>query len=93
MITLRESKKLIYDCYRFSKEDWSSTFILKYIDSVPDWSYTWKDWKEYTRFKDETKSYFLDKSKLPENYQKLEDKKICQDLKGKSIVITTSLWD
>ena len=94
MIIIRESKKVIVDCFHFSNKDWWVSFCLKYLNRVPNWqTYVWKDWKSHSSFDDKVDSYFIDKEKLWENYQKLDPSKICQDLKGKSIIITTSLWD
>lgn len=95
-VILNESrKKVVVECFHFKNNKWEPAFILKYLNPIPtDETYTDKDWN--TRIKwnnDNISTLFIDKKNLPSDVQKLDDSKICQDFRGKSIITTTFLTD
>ena len=93
---LHESKKqLVVDCFTFKNRKWEPAFILKYLNPIPtDETYTDSAWNVKYKWNNENiSSLFVDKKNLSPDLQKLDDSKICQDFKWKSIIITTFLTD
>lgn len=94
-IVLKKSSKVVAWCSHFTdKEDSSTVFRLSVIDYRQTWeTYTSKDWTVKNKLEEFIRPFFINKSSLSSDLQKLDDEKICQELRGKSIVITTSLDD
>lgn len=91
-IDLWTSRRLIVSCTSFeSKKDSSTRFRLKYIETTFDESKKAESWKLIPQ--DEIKNLNVSKKSLGAEFEKLSDDKICQELQGKSIYMTTSLWD
>lgn len=90
-LILKKSSKVITDCFSFEK-DGSTLFRVEFIDYRKTWKTYEKDWKT----KDELEKYFrfifIKLEDLPEKYQKMDNSEICQEFKGKSVIITTSIW-
>ena len=94
-IILKKSSKIITDCWFFTKDS-STIFRIEFIDYRKTWkTYVIKSWEHQWEEKDELEKYFrlvfVDKKILPSDLQKKSDSEICQELKGKSLLITTSI--
>lgn len=93
---LNESKKkVVVNCFAFKNSDWEPAFILKYVNPIPtDETFTDKNWNVRQKWDyDNISSLFVNKKNLSSDLQKLDDSKICQEFKWKSIVISTLLTD
>lgn len=90
-LILKKSEKVITDCFHFKKDD-STLFNLEFIDYRKTWETYEKDWITKDKLEKYFRHLFINKNTLPESYQKMDDSKICQELKGKSVIITTSIW-
>jgi len=94
--TLKEwTSKLIINCYPFKNWNGETWFVIKYLNPIPtDETYQDKDWNtRVKRDNEHISSEFVSKKSLPAEMQKNEDSKICQEIKGKSIMKTTFLVD
>jgi len=96
-IILKKSSKVISDCGYFTKDS-STIFRIEFIDYRKTWeSFVIKSWEHQWEQRDQLEKYFrlvfVDKKILPESLQKKSDKEICQELKWKSLLITTSIGD
>lgn len=84
---------MIVDVHSFKKDD-STLFRVEYVDYQKTWkTYTAKDWTTKDELTKVIKFLFVDKKNLWSEFEKSDDVKICQDLKWKSIVITTWIDD
>lgn len=94
-IELKKSSKIIVNCNHFIDQNDSSTvFRLSIVDYRKTWAtYTSKDWYVKDKLEEYVRPLFVNKSKLSPDLQKLDDEKICQELKGKSVFITTTIED
>lgn len=94
-IELKKSSKVIVNCSHFiDKEDSSTVFRLSIVDYRKTWeTYTTKDWKTKDKLEEFLRPLFVKKSLLSSDLQKLDDDKICQEFKGKSVYITTTIED
>lgn len=91
-IDLRSSKRIIVSCTSFeSKKDSSTWFRLKYIQTTFDENHKSSTWKLIPQ--DEIKNLSVSKVSLGAEFEKMSDDEICQELQGKSILMTTSLGD
>lgn len=96
-IILKKSSKIISDCGYFTKDS-STVFRIEFIDFRRTWeTYIIKKGEHQWESREQLEKYFrlifVDKKSLPENLQKKSDDEICQEIKGKSLFITTSIWD
>lgn len=82
-----EKSQPIVDCSSYEK-DWETKFDLMIIETSfsGEVSSTWK--KIPTRT---VKSFRVNKKNLPEDLQKLKNDEICQALKWRSLLTTTSI--
>lgn len=88
------TSKLIINCYPFKNDKGDSCFVIKYLNPIPTDETFEKDWKTYVKWDNEhISSEVILKKSLPVEMQKIEDTKICQDIKGKSLLKTTFLVD
>ena len=77
-IVLSKSEKVISDCHKFtSKKDWVVYFSIDYIVNRKEWD----SWVKKPEFK------VFDRSVFPQTWEKKSDDEICQELKGKSLII------
>mgnify|MGYP006989036466 CR=1 FL=1 len=91
-IDLWSSKRVIVSCSSFtSSKDSSVWFRLKYIQTTFDENHKSSTWKLIPQ--DEIKTLWVSKKSLGAEFEKMKDEEICQELQGKSILMTTSLWD
>lgn len=91
-IDLWSSRRVIVSCTSYeSKKDSSTRFRLKYIQTTFDENKKTESWKLIPQ--DEIKTLNVSKKSLGAEFEKLSDDKICQELQGKSILMTTSLCD
>lgn len=91
-IDLWSSKRIITSCTDYeSKKDSSIWFNLDYVQVSFDENKKSESWKLIPQ--KEIKTLSISKKSLGPDFEKMEPKKICQELLGKSILITTSLGD
>lgn len=91
-IDLRSSKRIIVSCSPFtSSKDSSTRFRLKYIQTTFDENHKSSTWKLIPQ--DEIKNLSVSKVSLGSEFEKMSDSEICQELQGKSILMTTSIGD
>lgn len=91
-ITLTKSERPIVDCRHFTWKDEKGNPLSKFsIDYVvkkkSDETYQDKDWNTRNVRKSEVEFKIFDKTTLPSSFDKKSDDEICQELKGKSLVI------
>lgn len=86
-IVLKQSKKVIVDCRSFTKEG-KVFFSIDYVDYQKTGNkYKTKDWIEKDQLEKVIKFSIFDHSILPASFDKKSDDEICQELKGKSLII------
>ena len=90
-ITLFQKWKVITLATPFNSEKYWPSYELKYADVEFNWEVSEKTWKKIPT--DVIKKTFVSKKNLWPDFEKLSDDEICQELKGKSIYISTLLWD
>lgn len=89
-VILRESKKLIvsavfiesYSAFKIGFLNYRKTWKT-YIDK--------KSWQERDSLEEFIDYLFINKDKFPSEFDKKSPSEICQELKWKSVVITTSI--
>ena len=91
-IVLTKSERPIVDCRHFMWKDEKGNSLPKFsIDYVvkkkSDETYQDKDWQTRNVRKSEVEFKIFDKKILSPELQKKSDDEICQELKGKSLVI------
>ena len=96
-IILKKSSKVISDCGFFEKDS-STIFRIEFIDYRKTWeTFVIKSWENAWESRDKLEKYFrlifVDKKILPDSLQKKTNQEICQELKGKSLLITTSIGE
>lgn len=91
-IDLWSSKRVVTWCTSFeSSKDHSTRFRLDYVQISFDENKKSSSWKLIPQ--KEVKSLSVSKKSLGAEFEKMKDDEICQVLQGKSILMTTSLWD
>ena len=91
-IKIRESKKMIVNVNYYES---SSIYKISFVD----WRKTWKTyvdkktWDTRDELEQVVKFVFIDSSALTWDLAKKSPTEICQELKWKSVVITTSIAD
>ena len=89
-IILRKSSKMIVDVRPFKE---GTLFKIEFLDYRKTWKTYLKDWVTRDELEKTIKFVFVEKKDLWSDFEKLDSNKICQELKGKSLLITTSIWD
>lgn len=91
-VDLRSSKRVISWVTSYtSKKDSSIWFNLDYVQVSFDENKKSDSWKLIPI--KELKTLSVSKKSLGAEFEKMKDDEICQVLLGKSILMTTSLWD
>ena len=88
-IKLRESKKMIVNVVYYET---SSLFKVSFVDWRKTWkTYQDKSWNSRDELEQVVKFVFVEQKNLGSDLSKKSPDEICQELKGKSVVITTSI--
>ena len=88
-VILRKSSRIIVDCSHFKGDNWT-IFKIEYCSLKKTWEKN-PNWTD--KLIKSIDPLYFDKSVLSQDLQKKSEDEICQELKGKSVIITTSIWD
>lgn len=90
-IKIRESKKMIVNVNYYES---SAIYKISFVDWRKTWkTYQDKSWNTRDELEQVIKFVFIEPSALGSDLAKKSPTEICQELKGKSVVITTSITD
>ena len=90
-IKIRESKKMIVNVNYYES---SAVYKISFVDWRKTWNtYQDKSWNTRDELEQVVKFVFIDSSALTWDLAKKSPDEICQELKGKSVSITTCIVD
>lgn len=90
-IKIRESKKMIVNVHFYES---SAIYKISFVDWRKNWkTYQDKSWNTRDELEQVVKFIFIEHSALGSDLVKKSPSEICQELRGKSVVVTTSISD
>lgn len=86
-ITLSKSERPIVDCRHFSSNGVVKFAVDYVVKKKTEKTYQTNDWQTRNVWESVVEFKIFDRSSLPASFDKKSDDEICQELKGKTLVI------